>query len=259
MDGAILRAEAFAKVNRAAAWVGRIGASGANTAPCRFARTSDEPGQKPCSQGIKAHTSLSCLHACALCTITAEKGCRPAMHSTTHGHVALQKSTSKLLGLVALTGVLVLISIWAILDGPSDTGGKTPVVIGWAGAIFFGLALLLFLYRLLFWPRYPIELTPQGFVDRRKQERHVPWSAVTRLSVGYFGYAGATSMLRIHLVDRAVFGPVGTVGKSMHRSLGGTEIVITSSEVDLSFPDLCKVFGRYLKDRNPAAIDDTWV
>jgi hypothetical protein len=180
------------------------------------------------------------------------------MNGATQGHTVIQRSDSKLFGLAAISAVFVAIGVWMIQGGAVEHRGEAPVFWGWLCTVFFGLCLLVCIHRLIFGHRQPVELSPQGFWDKRALTQEVPWSAVSRISV--WSHRG-TSLLRVQFLDEAMqhtkLSPIGWATRWLNKPIGLDGVYLSSGDLDISFSELRILFQKYLLDYNPAAMDDT--
>jgi len=180
------------------------------------------------------------------------------MNTSTLDHIAIQRSVSKLIGLVAIGAAFVAISVWMINGGATDTRyGELSVYLGWLGAVFFGTCLILWMCRLIFGHHKPVELSPQGFWDKRTLTHEVPWSAVSRISV--WSHRG-TSMLRVQFSDEAILRnqltPIGKTTRWLNKPFGLDGIYVASADLDISFSELRMLFQKNLSKYNPTAKED---
>jgi len=179
------------------------------------------------------------------------------MSRTTQGYTVIQKSASKLLRNVAIAATGVPLGMWLIQGGAVDTRGQVSVFLGWIGTPIFGLCLLLGLHRLIFGHIEQVELSPQGFWDKRFFKQEVPWNAVSRISIWSLG--GASS-LRIQLTRESMRqikpSPIGRVTSWLNNPFCRDGVSVSSADLRISFSELCALFGEYLSDYNPGAIND---
>jgi hypothetical protein len=179
------------------------------------------------------------------------------MNETIRDHIVIERSVSKLIGLIAIGAAFLAIGVWLINGGAVDSRGESSVYIGWIGAAFSGLCLLVAIHRLIFGHRKPVELSKQGFWDRRALTQEVPWSAVSRISV--WSHRG-TSILRIQFTDEAILRnrltPIGKTTRWLNRPFGLDGVYVASTDLDISFSELRTLFQNYLSEYNPAAAVD---
>lgn len=179
------------------------------------------------------------------------------MNETILDHIVIERSVSKLIGLIAGGAAILATCVWLIGGGGVDTRGESTVYIGWIGTAFFGLCLLVAIHRLIFGHRKPVELSKQGFWDRRSLVQEVPWSAVSRISV--WSYRGS-SMLQIQFTDEAILRnqltPVGKIIRWFNRPFGLDGVYVASTDLDISFSELRTLFQNYISEYNPAATVD---
>lgn len=180
------------------------------------------------------------------------------MYATMRDHTVIERSVSKLTGLVAIGAAFVAIGVWMINGGALDSRGEGTVYLGWTGTVFFGLCLLVVVHRLIFGHRKPVELSTQGFWDKRALTQEVPWSVVSRVSV--WSHRG-TSLLRVQITDEAILRnhltPIGKTTRWLNKPFGLDGIYIGSTDLDISFSELSMLFQKYLSEYNPTATDDT--
>jgi len=179
------------------------------------------------------------------------------MNETIRDHTVIESSVSKLIGLIASEAAFVAIGVWIINGGAADSRGESSVYIGWIVTVFFGLCLLVTIHRLIFGHRKPVELTKQGFWDKRALKQEVPWSAVSRISV--CSHRG-TSTLRVQFTDEAMLRnqltPIGKTTRWLNKPFGLDGIYVGSTDLDISFSELRSLFQKYLSEFNPTAADD---
>lgn len=179
------------------------------------------------------------------------------MNETIRDSIVIERSVSKLIGLIAGGAAFTAGNVWMINGGAVDSRGESSVYIGWIGTVFFGLCLPFAIHRLIFGHRKPVELSKQGFWDRRVLVQQVPWSAVSRISV--WSYRG-NSMLRIQFTDEAIrrnqLTPVGKIASWLNRSYVLDGVCVASTDLDISFSELRTLFQNYLSEYNPAATFD---
>lgn len=186
-----------------------------------------------------------------------------AMNGTTEDHFVIRRSDSKLLGFVLVGALLVAVGVLMIQGDEVDSGDDGDMLIGWLTIVFFGLVSISKTYQLVYGHREPVELSAQGFWDKRVLEQKVPWSAVSRLSV--WSYRGKsfwrTYLLRIQLTDEAMqhvrLTKTGRTARSLNKPIGLDGIYISTVDLDMSFPELRLLFQSYLSQYNPSATDDT--
>lgn len=182
---------------------------------------------------------------------------KPTMNATIRDHTVINRSVSKLFGLVASGAAFVAIGVWMINGGGVDLHpGESSVYLGWIVTVFFGLCLLGLIHRLIFGHRKPVELSTQGFWDKRVLSQLVPWSAVSRISV--WSYRG-TSMLRVQFTDEAILhNQLTPIGKTrwLNKPFGLDGIYVACTDLDISVSELRIVFQKYLSEYNPTAADD---
>lgn len=180
------------------------------------------------------------------------------MDAMTEGHIVIQRSVSKIVGLIAIGTFFLAISVWLIRGGAIDSRGEVTLLWGWLGTIFFGLCLFLSIHILLFGYRTPVELSPQGFWDRRILKQEVPWSLVSRISIWSHG---RISLLRIQLTDGAIteeqLTSMGKRARWLNKAFGLDGIYVDSMYLEISFSELSDLFQKYLEYYNPSAVDST--
>lgn len=96
------------------------------------------------------------------------------------GRMEIENSPRRLVWL-SLLGVLTTTLCAALALGYLGTAGIVAVVIGWIGAVFFGLCTLVAFRRAFSSDGPAIVLSPQGFFDPRVSPDVVPWQAVDRV------------------------------------------------------------------------------
>ena len=176
------------------------------------------------------------------------------MQGTTKGYTAIRKSTPKLIGLALVAAALVAAGLWTFQGGAAEAG---LVFWGWLTTTFFGLILILAVHRLVFGHRTQIELSPQGFWDKRTLKQKVPWSAVSHIST--WSRRG-NSLLRIQMTDEAwnqsklTF--YGKTIRWLHKPIGLDGIYVGSLDLDISFSELRQLFQSYHLEYNSTATDD---
>lgn len=179
------------------------------------------------------------------------------MNETIRDHIVIERSVSKLIGLIAIGAAFVAIGVSMINGGAAESRGVSSLYFGWIGTVFFGLCLLVTIHRLIFGHRKPVELSTQGFWDKRAFAQEVPWSAVSRISA--WSHSG-TSMLRIQFTDEAILrNQLTLIGKTtrwLNKPFGLEGIYVASTDLDISFSELRMLFQKYLSEGNPNATDD---
>ncbi len=95
----------------------------------------------------------------------------------------IQGSPAKLVWLLVL-GIAMTAACAAIVLGyiPVRAGGIGEFS-AWVGLIFFGLILVLIVWRLMNAKDVVVTITQEGIRDTRVAERIIPWSAVQKVSV----------------------------------------------------------------------------
>lgn len=181
------------------------------------------------------------------------------MSKDTDEHIVIGRSLLKLFGLVVGGVVFVAIGVWMIQGGGADSSrGAPPAFLGWLCAVFFGLATVVGIFRAIFGPRKPLELSPYGFWDKRVFDREVPWSSVVRISI--WSHRG-TSILIVKLTDEAMQGikrpKMNFVARWMNKPFGIDGISIVTGDLAISFSEFVSLFQKYLAKYNPEATDDT--
>lgn len=179
------------------------------------------------------------------------------MNATIRDHTVIKRSVSKLIGLVAIGAAFVAIGVWMINGGAVESRGEGTVYLGWIATMLFGLSLLVAIHSLIFGHRKPVELSTQGFWDKRALAQEVPWSAVSRISV--WSHRG-TSMLRVQFTDETILRnqltPIGKTTRWLNKPFGLDGVYVASTDLDISFSELRMLFQKYLSEYNPTAIDD---
>ena len=100
--------------------------------------------------------------------------------NTSNDTVEIKGSPAKLFGLLIL-GIGLTAACGAIVLGYIPVApGSIRQFLAWVGLIFFGLILILIVYRLLNAKDVIVTITPEGIRDTRVAERIIPWSAVQR-------------------------------------------------------------------------------
>ena len=180
------------------------------------------------------------------------------MNTTIRERAIIKKSSSKLLGVVGIGAAFVAIGVWMINGGLAESHGEKSVYLGWIATVLFGLHLLLSIHRLAFGERNPVELSMQGFWDKRALTQEVPWSAVSRISVKSLK---GNYWLRVHFSDKEILRnqltPIGKITKWLYAPFGLDGIYVVSTDLDISFSELRMLFQKHLSEYNPTATDDT--
>ena len=177
------------------------------------------------------------------------------MNASMRDHIVIERSVPKLIGLVAIGVALMAIGVWMMKGGAVDTrGGEASVYVGWLCTVVSGFCLLITIYRLIFGHRKPVELSTQGFWDKRALAQEVPWSAVSRISV--WSHRG-TSMLRVQFTDEAILHnrltPIGKKTRWLNKPFGVDGIYVASTDLDISFSELRMLFQKYLAEYYPTS------
>lgn len=168
----------------------------------------------------------------------------------------IMRSLPKSIGLLIVGSVFVVGGIWLVYDGYVDTKSTSTVVLGWLSVLFFGMSSALILYRLIFGSNTPVILSQTGFVDKRLFRGEIPWSEIARVSV--FSYRKA-SQIRMELTYEGINSLdltwstkiIGWINKPFSSDM----LYITSSELDISFPEFWIVMRRYVTEFCPHALD----
>ena len=163
--------------------------------------------------------------------------------------------------LLVLAIAFVALGLWLLLAEPEfvkDQSGYNNLLfipgLAWAVVLFFGLGVLLAVWRLL--------SSEPGLILNRNgvkiftigQETFLPWSDVAGLSV--FGVR-RNRMLVLHLRDPEKF--IQTIGKARRPlartslKLCGSPIAISSSTMALSFAEMHELFKEFISRYGGAA------
>ena len=179
------------------------------------------------------------------------------MNGMSQSRTVIQKSYSKLLLLASFCWLFAMIGVSAIQGELGGSRGETPAWMDWLGVILFGWGATFFTYRLFFGHHETIELSPEGFWDKRVSKEVIPWSAVSHISVRSIR---RFSFLTIRLTDEAIqqkkFTPVAPLAKLRRNPFAGG-IAVISIEVEGPSSDLLKLFQKYFLNYSSTKTDDT--
>lgn len=177
------------------------------------------------------------------------------MEAYSLGQISIRRSLPKSIGLLIVASVFVAIGIWLVRGGAVGTKGTSTIFFGWVTVVFFGICSVLALFRLIFGSNTPVILSPTGFVDKRSFKREIPWSEISHVSV--FSYR-KTSMIRLQLaydgIDRLELTWSATITRWLNKPFSLDGLYISSSDLDISFPELWDVTRRYVTEFCPHAL-----
>lgn len=99
--------------------------------------------------------------------------------------LTVDRSLSKQVVTTLLGVSFFLGCVWMARGGLADDPrrGALSVALGWLGALFFGVALVMGSYLFIRRPKTILTLSPTGITDVRVSEDEIPWSGVLEVAV----------------------------------------------------------------------------
>jgi len=177
-----------------------------------------------------------------------------------HQNITVNRSAAKILGYLMVNTAFVIIGVSLIRSGAFEREGQIGVILSWLGLFVFGGFGVLSLFMLLFGRRTLLKLSPEGFWYNHGFKREIRWNEVSRLSVGSVGsHLSRTCFLRIELTDDALRflndSPGGRLRLRLDRLFRSKSLYLYATGLDVSFPELERLFRLYLAEHNPAALE----
>ncbi len=173
------------------------------------------------------------------------------------GQRTVNRSVSKLIGILGIGGIFLAMGVWLIQGGAVDTRGEVSVLYGWLSVLVFGLLSTKFFVRLILGEKTPVRLSPNGLVDKRYFKEEIPWSAFSRVSV--WSHRG-NSAIRLQLASEGThqfeFTWSATITRWFNKSVGLDGRYMTSNDLDISFSELRNLMFTYVKEFQPSALED---
>ena len=175
------------------------------------------------------------------------------MKLDTSKSMAFEKSKMQLFALALGGIVFVLIGIWLVRGGAVTRKGEWTILFGWVSIVFFGVATLLILRRLVSPARTVLTLSPEGFCDTRISKETIPWSSVLTIST----WEMRSSKFVIVLLEPAfeatlTINPIQRFTRRANAALGADGLFVNAMGVKLSFGELINYFTNYAKSHNPS-------
>ncbi len=167
------------------------------------------------------------------------------MATDTSRTLQIAGSPGKLIGLVAIGVVMTAASV-AVAIVPEMGAGLVGTVVGWVGAVFFGLCTIVALGRLLRAREPVLTISPQGIRDTRIAEDVIPWTAITKISTwGAFNQKAMVLAVdpateaKLHLTAMA------RSTRGANRALGADGLCIVAAGLKIDFPSLLETSVDY--------------
>ena len=161
------------------------------------------------------------------------------METCSLGQTSVLRSVPKSIGLLIIASAFVVGGIWLVHDGSVGTDGTTAVFTGFLSVLFFGTGSVLATFRLIFGSNTPVIFSPTGYADKRLFKGEILWSEIARFSV--FSYR-SSSQIRLKLtsegINRLELTWWAKIIGWMNKPLGSDVLWISSSDLDISFPEL---------------------
>ncbi|WP_421849012.1 STM3941 family protein [Oricola sp.] len=168
--------------------------------------------------------------------------------------VSIRRSLSKSIALIAAHFAVVALGVCMVRDGVIGSSyGESTVYAGWAIIVLSGVRSVQLLGRLFFVHPTYVVLSPTGFTDKRCFRGEIPWSAIDRMSVWTFRLTSSIH-LRLHADHAADFNP--TWSSRFTRWIKRRDIIVFSSDLDVSFSELLEVMRSFFEDYQPSALDE---
>lgn len=175
-------------------------------------------------------------------------------------NIAINRSATNILMYLMVNTAFVVVGVSLIRSGALEREGQIGVILGWLGLFVFGGGSVLLLFMLLFGHRTPIKLSPQGLWYNHGFKKEIRWNEVSRLSVGSVGsHLSRTRFLRVELTEDALrflnHTRGGRLRLKLDRLFRSKSLYFYASGLDVSFPELERLFRLYLAEHNPAALE----
>ncbi|MDB5666759.1 STM3941 family protein [Cypionkella sp.] len=171
------------------------------------------------------------------------------------GQTTIRRSCPKIIGLLLVAIVFIALGILLIYVSLGNPERRKILFFGWLSVLFFGMCSGLVLYRLFYASKTPVIFSPTGLIDKRSFIGEIPWSAIARVSV--FS-TPRSSLIRLELVSygsyRLQLSRSGKFVRSMGKLFNMDGLYISSSEIDISFPELWSLMRSYVKEFCPRAL-----
>jgi hypothetical protein len=174
--------------------------------------------------------------------------------------ITINRSAAKISTYLMVNIAFVVVGVSLIRSGAFEREGQIGVILSWLGLFVFGVLGVLSLFTLLFGRRTLIKLSPQGFWYNHGFKEEIRWNEVSRLSVGSVGsHLSRTRFLRVELTEDALRflndSPRGRLRLKLDRIFRSKSLYLYASGLDVSFPELERLFRLYLAEHNPAALE----
>lgn len=173
--------------------------------------------------------------------------------------IEIGTSHLKMIGFLGLGAIMVAVSVAvATATMPSVLNEIVDRPIGIISTIFFGLCLLVMLWRLVAMRGPIVTLSPTGIRDSRVASEFIPWSAIEQTSV----WAHRRHKFLVLAVTPAVEARLTLTraarwSRGANRSLGGDGLYISAIELKTDFETLRAMVEAYgLASRRPRKAGD---
>lgn len=185
-------------------------------------------------------------------SLTGQPG--TAHRSETLGTIEIGQSPFKMLGLAALSLVMVGASAFAVFGLPGQDRGSLLAFIGIVGMLFFGLCGVAIAWRALAVRGPVVTLSPQGLHDVRVSRLPIPWTAVRTLHTWSFrgqkilvvGVDPETEQdIELTRIARWTRGP--------NQSLGADGLSVTAQGLKITYEQLLDLVRAYASTYAAAA------
>ncbi|MEM6588763.1 MAG: STM3941 family protein [Pseudomonadota bacterium] len=169
----------------------------------------------------------------------------------------IHRSVGKLLLLAIGSGAFVAACFWIVTGDSSSYSKPSTYPAAWLGIVCFGFSLFFFVHKLLFGPRIPLELSPNGFLDRRLFTNEVSWTSVR--GVHLWSHKGV-SLVAVQLTSDAVSSLEKTylakAKTQLNLPFGKNIVYVAITDLEIQADQLLWTFRKYLKKYNSAPSED---
>lgn len=155
------------------------------------------------------------------------------------GTIEIDQSPLKMLGIAALSLVMVGASAFAAFGLPEQDRGSLLAFIGIVGMLFFGLCGIAIAWRALAVRGPVLTLSPQGLHDVRVSRLPIPWSAIRTLHT--WSFRGQKFLLVS--VDPATEASIGLTRmarwtRSANQSVNADGLAVSAQGLKVSYDEL---------------------
>lgn len=172
------------------------------------------------------------------------------MPANASGVIEIESSPAKLLGLCGLA-VLMTAASAAIAFRllPGFRSGVYDQVVGYVGTIFFGLCLVVIIWRLLMTRGPVVTITQEGIRDTRIAAEFIPWGAVRAVRT-WGAYRQNFVVLSIDpVVERKLtLTTAARWSRGPNRALGVDGLCVTAQGLKIDYPTLLSLCQDRVRD-----------